>query len=162
MNRHYTADEYYELSVKLRNTFKNCTLTTDIMVGFPTETEKDFEETVAFAEKVGFEKIHIFPYSVRTGTRAALMKPQIEKHVKEERAAALAVTAEKIRSAFLRSQIGKTVSIIPETHEKEGFVFGYTENYTPVMAKVSKDTIGKTVLVKITDSDKDYCYAKSV
>ncbi len=58
--------------MKLRNTFKNCTLTTDIMVGFPTETEKDFEETVAFAEKVGFEKIHIFPYSVRTGTRAAL------------------------------------------------------------------------------------------
>ena len=101
-------------------------------------------------------------YTVRTGTRAALMKPQIEKHVKEERAAALAVTAEKIRSAFLRSQIGKTVSIIPETHGKDGFVFGYTENYTPVMAKVSKDTIGKTVLVKITDSDKGYCYAKSV
>lgn len=162
MNRHYTAEEYYELAMKLRNTFKNCTLTTDIMVGFPTETEKDFEETVAFVEKVGFEKIHIFPYSVRTGTRAALMKPQIEKHVKEERAAALAVTAEKIRSAFLRSQIGKTVSIIPETHGKDGFVFGYTENYTPVMAKVSKDTIGKTVLVKITDSDKGYCYAKSV
>ena len=60
MNRHYTAEEYYELAMKLRNTFKNCTLTTDIMVGFPTETEKDFEETVAFAEKVGFEKIHIF------------------------------------------------------------------------------------------------------
>ena len=53
MNRHYTAEEYYELAMKLRNTFKNCTLTTDIMVGFPTETEKDFEETVAFAEKVG-------------------------------------------------------------------------------------------------------------
>lgn len=86
--------------MKLRNTFKNCTLTTDIMVGFPTETEKDFEETVAFAEKVGFEKIHIFPYSVRTGTRAALMKPQIEKHVKEKRAAALAITAEKSEVLF--------------------------------------------------------------
>ncbi|MFQ7116128.1 MAG: TRAM domain-containing protein [Acutalibacteraceae bacterium] len=112
-------------------------------------------------QKKSGSRRYIFPYSVRTGTRAALMKPQIEKHVKEK-GAALAVTAEKIRSDFLRSQIGKTVSIIPETHGKEGFVFGYTENYTPVMAKVSKDTIGKTILVKITDSDKDYCYAKSV
>ena len=89
MNRHYTAAEYAALAHKLRTAFPDCTLTTDIMVGFAGETEEDFKETVAFAKEIGFEKIHVFPYSVREGTRAASFDGQLRKTEKERRAAAL-------------------------------------------------------------------------
>lgn len=160
MNRHYTAQEYFDLSKKLRDTFEDCTITTDIMVGFPSETNEDFLETISFAKKVGFEKIHIFPYSVRSGTKAAGMVPQIDKHIKEERAALLAVEGENIRKSFFEKQMGKTLSIIPEAHIKGKYLFGYTKNYIPVMAKVSEDTIGKIIDVKITGSDDEFCYAE--
>ena len=77
MNRHYTAEEYAALCDKLRKSFKDCTLTTDIMVGFPQETEEDFSDTVKFAEKIGFEKIHIFPYSRRSGTVAEIGRAHV-------------------------------------------------------------------------------------
>lgn len=160
MNRHYTAEEYYDLCQKLREKFADCTLTTDIMVGFSGETEEDFNDTVKFAEKVGFEKIHIFPYSVREGTRAASFDGKIEKAVKEQRVAELSRVAEKIRSKFLKKQIGRTVEIIPETKREGDFVFGYTANYTPVLAKLSAFEVGTPVSVKITSSDSEHCYAE--
>ena len=160
MNRHYTAEEYYDLCQKLREKFADCTLTTDIMVGFSGETEEDFNDTVKFAEKVGFEKIHIFPYSVREGTRAASFDGKIEKAVKEQRVAELSRVAEKIRSKFLKKQIGRTVEIIPETKRDGDFVFGYTANYTPVLAKLSDFDVGTPVSVKITSSDSEHCYAE--
>lgn len=160
MNRHYTADEYYMLCQKLRSTFPDCTLTTDIMVGFSGETDGDFNETVSFAEKVGFEKIHIFPYSVRQGTRAAGFDNQLEKSVKEKRAAVLSKTAVRLRREYLKKQIGKTVEIIPETKHDGKYVFGYTANYTPVMVDNPGLAVGQAVLVTIADSDDEYCYAK--
>lgn len=84
MNRHYTAQEYYDLCVKLRENFKNASLTTDLMVGFPGETDEDFEESLRFCEKVGFEKVHVFPYSRRPGTKADKMENQIEKSERKE------------------------------------------------------------------------------
>ncbi len=160
MNRHYSAEEYFELTQKLRSSFSDCTLTTDIMVGFSGETDEDFEETVRFSEKVGFEKIHIFPYSVREGTRAAAFDNKIEKSVKERRAAILNEAAQRIRSDYLKRQIGKTVEIIPETKHDEKYVFGYTANYTPVMVKSPDLTVGIPVSVRVTDSDDEYCYAE--
>ena len=162
MNRHYTAAEYEELCTKLRNSFKDCTLTTDIMVGFAGETDEDFEETVKFAERIGFEKIHIFPYSVREGTRAAQFPEQIEKSLKEERAARLNETAQKLREEFFRSQIGKEVEIIPESKHRSGRVFGYTPNYTPVLLTMEDSEAGKPVKVLISDSDDQYCYAVEI
>lgn len=159
MNRHYTADEYYTLSKKLRETFKDCTITTDIMVGFPSETEDDFKNTVEFAKKVGFEKIHVFPYSVRSGTKAASMIPQVDKHTKENRAASLSIEGAKIRRDFLKSQIGKTAEIIVESKGDGEYVFGYTANYTPVMAKQKNYNIGDFAEVKIVSSDEEYCYS---
>ena len=160
MNRHYTADEYYDLCKKLRENFVDCTLTTDIMVGFSGETDEDFNDTVEFAKKVGFEKIHIFPYSVREGTRAASFDGKIEKSVKEKRVAVLSQVAEEIRSNFLKEQIGKTVEIIPETKRDGDFVFGYTANYTPVLARLKEFEVGKPVTVKITSSDNEHCYSE--
>lgn len=160
MNRHYTAQEYFELCEKLRRNFKDCTLTTDIMVGFAGETNEDFEQTVEFAKKVGFEKIHIFPYSVREGTRAAEFDGQLEKAVKEKRAAMLNETAVKIRAEFLKNQVGKTLEIIPESKHESGYTFGYTANYTPVRVNDKFLKVGEPVKVKITDSDSEYCYAE--
>lgn len=156
MNRHYTSDEYFSLCEKLRATFKGCTLTTDIMVGFPKESEEDFEITKKFAEKVGFEKIHIFPYSRRSGTVADRMDGQIEKSVKAQRVRELSLFADKIRNEFLVSQIGKTLSVLVESRQSDGMYIGYTANYTPV--KISGDAkIGEIANVKILKVENDFC-----
>ena len=107
-----------EINQKLRKEFKDCTLTTDIMVGFPQETDEDFEITKAFAQKVGFEKIHIFPYSRRSGTVADKMDGQIEKSVKAQRVNELSVVANRIRNDFLKSQIGRELSVLIEEKQK--------------------------------------------
>lgn len=156
MNRHYTSDEYLHLCNKLRSTFKDCTLTTDIMVGFPHETDEDFEITKQFAEKVGFEKIHIFPYSRRSGTVADKMDGQIEKAVKAKRVQELSVVAEKIRKNFLNSQIGKTVSVLVETRQNDSEFLGYTANYTPIKV-MGKAEIGSIVNVNIKTVKDDFC-----
>ena len=159
MNRHYTAEEYAALCDKLRKSFKDCTLTTDIMVGFPQETEEDFSDTVKFAEKIGFEKIHIFPYSRRSGTIADKMEGQIEKSVKGYRVAELSKVADKIRTEFLKNQIGKTVSVLIEGKQKDGEMFGYTPNYTPVKV-MGNARIGSIIDVLITDYDSEFCIGK--
>lgn len=161
MNRHYTAEEYAALCDKLRKSFKDCTLTTDIMVGFPQETEEDFSDTVKFAEKIGFEKIHIFPYSRRSGTVADKMEGQIEKSVKGYRVAELSKVADKIRTEFLKNQIGKTVSVLIEGKQKDGEMFGYTPNYTPVKV-MGNARIGSIIDVLITDYDSEFCIGKLI
>lgn len=161
MNRHYTAEEYAALCDKLRKSFKDCTLTTDIMVGFPQETEEDFSDTVEFAEKIGFEKIHIFPYSRRSGTVADKMEGQIEKSVKGYRVAELSKVADKIRTEFLKNQIGKTVSVLIEGKQKDGEMFGYTPNYTPVKV-MGNARIGSIIDVLITDYDSEFCIGKLI
>ncbi len=155
MNRHYTSDEYFTLCQKLRNEFNDCTLTTDIMVGFPHENEEDFEATKEFAKKVGFEKIHIFPYSRRSGTVADKLDGQVEKAVKSRRVSALSVVADHIRNEFLHAQIGKTVSILIESRQNDGMYMGYTANYTPI--KVKNGNVGEITDVKITDVKDDFC-----
>ena len=155
MNRHYTSDEYFTLCEKLRNSFKDCTLTTDIMVGFPQETPEDFEATKQFAEKVGFEKIHIFPYSRRSGTVADKMDGQIEKSVKTVRVAELSKIADKIRNEFLEKQIGKTLSVLIESRQSDNMYLGYTANYTPVKCK--NGVVGEIKNVIITSVEDDYC-----
>lgn len=156
MNRHYTASEYEHLCSVLREKFDSATLTTDIMVGFPDETDEDFEETRKFAEKIGFEKIHIFPYSRRSGTPADKMDGQIEKSVKSERVCALSKTAEKIRERFFEEQKDKILSVLVEGKQKDSLLFGYTANYTPVKFDGEAE-IGSIADIKITSSEKDFC-----
>ncbi len=160
MNRHYTANEYEHLAKKLRETFPDATITTDVLVGFPTETEEDFNTTVEFVKRVGFEKAHVFPYSVREGTRAAKME-QLTKAIKESRAARLSEVTDKIREEFLKEQVGKTVEVLFET-EKDGFCEGYTKNYTPIRVNAQRTCKGEFLKVKITDSEKDCCVGNFV
>ena len=156
MNRHYDADEYERICNLLRSSFEDCTITTDIMVGFAGETEEEFEESLRFAEKIGFEKVHVFPYSQRKGTRAAEFPNQLEKAVKEERAHRMIELTNRLRADFLKSQIGKTVEVLAETKDENGICTGYTANYTPVRI-LSGAECGNYYKIKITAADDDSC-----
>ncbi len=155
MNRHYTAEDYEALTINLRTAFPNATITTDILTGFPTETEEEFLETVEFAKKIKFEKAHIFPYSVREGTKAATL-PQLQKSVKEERAKILTSATNETRKEFLKNQIGKTVNVLFET-DKQDYSEGYTENYTPVRVYDKFNRVGQILKITITESTDEFC-----
>ena len=155
MNRHYTAEEYKALTNKLRATFPDATITTDVLVGFPCETEDDFMETVDFVKDIKFEKVHVFPYSVREGTVAARME-QHTNAIKDKRAADLIEVTEKIRADYLKAQISKTVEVLFET-QRDGFYEGYTKNYTPVRVYTEENLHGKVLNVTITEAMDDYC-----
>ncbi len=157
MNRHYNSAEYFELCQKLRNAFEDTTITTDIMVGFPGETEEDFVDSLEFAKKVGFEKVHVFPYSVRPGTPAAKMTYQVEKSEKERRASIMSKTCDEIRNDFLHEQIGKILEVLIEEYH-DGFAQGYTANYTPV--KIACENIHGIVKAEIIGVDGDFCLGR--
>ena len=158
MNRHYTSEEYKELCYDLRSTFPDATITTDIMVGFPYESDEDFETSVSFAEEIGFEKVHVFPYSPREGTPAAKME-QIDKSTKEKRSREMIRRTGEIRQKFLNAQIGRTLSVLFETRHSDGFTEGYTPNYTPV--KVAGECeCGEIKDVLITGVEGDFCIGK--
>ena len=95
MNRHYTTKEYFEKCEMLRSIYENPAITTDIIVGFPGETEEDFETTVEFTKKIGFSQIHVFKYSKRNGTRAAVMENQVDEQIKTKRSEVLIKQGEK-------------------------------------------------------------------
>lgn len=160
MNRHYSAEEYLSLCKKLRDCFSDCTLTTDIMVGFSGETESDFNETLEFVKLVGFEKVHIFPYSVREGTKAAAFPDKVSNSEKARRAALLQNECEKIRNAFLSAQKNKKVNVLIEHKEKDGCLFGYTENYTPVKVFYTGKAIEKYFCGTVSYNDGEFCYIK--
>ncbi|NLA76417.1 MAG: tRNA (N(6)-L-threonylcarbamoyladenosine(37)-C(2))-methylthiotransferase MtaB, partial [Clostridiales bacterium] len=151
MNRHYSAEEYAALCEKLRSRFKDASITTDIITGFPGETEENFLETLDFVKKIRFEKVHVFPYSKREGTRAALME-QLENAVKDERAARLSVVADGIRRDYLAAQTGKCTEVLFE-RGRDGAFDGYTGNYTPVRVASETDIRGIIAEVLIDGCD---------
>ena len=158
MNRHYTADEYYKSVTLLRQAFDNPALTTDIIVGFPGETEEEFNQTLAFAEKVGFAKIHIFPYSKREGTVAAKMPDQIPHSVAAEREKRLSDAEKKMRCEYIASHIGKSVNVLfEEIKEKDGvrYACGYTPEYIYVHVRTNEnfENIEKNVMLKEQKSE---------
>ena len=159
MNRHYTAEEYLELCRKLKNTFPDISLTTDIIAGFPGETPEDFSETVEFVKKCGFMKVHVFPFSPREGTRAFNYDNKVSNAEKERRCALLQTECDKIRASFMNALTGKTVNVLFET-PKNGYQQGYTENYTPVMIKSDELLCGKIRKVLITSVAEDICTGK--
>ena len=163
MNRHYTADEYRDICRKLRESFTDCTLTTDVMVGFAGETDEDFSESLAFVKEIGFEKVHVFPYSVRKGTRAEKFGGQVDKATKEKRCHIILTETEKIRRAFFASQKGKTVSVLFESTADGGFASGHTPNYTPVKVRTEHDLSGKILAVRIIGvCEDDSCFGELI
>ena len=134
MNRHYTADEYL-CSVKLlQKYYDRPGITTDIIVGFPGETEKEFEETATFVKEVGFLKVHVFPYSKREGTYAAKMPDQISPEIKKEREDILIKVCNEISEKYMESFNGDTERILLEEHIKgrEDYILGHTDRYIEV------------------------------
>ncbi|HZK39659.1 MAG TPA: tRNA (N(6)-L-threonylcarbamoyladenosine(37)-C(2))-methylthiotransferase MtaB [Clostridia bacterium] len=162
MNRHYTTAEYETVCNKLRAAFKDCTLTTDVMVGFPTESRDEFHESLEFVKKIRFEKVHVFPYSPRSGTKAAAMKPQISKSEKGKRSRLMIAAAQEIRKEFLESQVGTTVEVLLEEHMQSGMMKGYTPNYTPVRACGENLSPGQIRRVTITGVENDLCVGRVV
>lgn len=160
MNRHYTAEEYKSLCEKLRSTFKDASITTDIMVGFNEESQQDFEESLSFAKEIAFEKVHTFPYSERTGTAASKKGDSVPKAEKERRAKIMIEETDKIRNNYLKALIGQTVEVLFENEVEKGVYQGYTVNYLPIQKHSSENLIGKILNVKITDYRDDFCIAE--
>ena len=148
MNRKYNAEQYAEACERLRNAFPNVAITTDIIVGFPDETEEDFKESLAFAERMKLDKIHTFPYSTKKGTPAAKMKNQISGDVKSQRSKEMIALSDKMNIDFLNNNIGKTVPVLFEDMEN-GFWQGHTTNYIKVLAKSDENLNNKIVDVKL-------------
>ena len=131
MNRKYDSARYYESVSLLREFFDRPGITTDLIVGFPGETEEEFEATLAFLRRCAFSAMHIFPYSRREGTPGAKMPGQVLRAVKEERARRARAVAEELRRRYLEEQVGRTLSVLFE-EEKDGLWRGHAPNYTEV------------------------------
>lgn len=161
MNRRYDTAFYRDLAQSIRDRFENSSLTTDIMVGFAGETEEEFAESLAFYKEMGFARGHVFAYSKREGTVAAALKVQVSPEDKEKRATLMGRASAECEEAFLKTQVGKTVSVLFETY-KDGIAEGYTENYTRVKMPSGKDLCGQLLTLKLTSACKDFCLAEEV
>ncbi len=155
MNRHYTAAEYRALCDKLRAAFPGCALTTDVMVGFPGETEEDLRASLAFVGEIGFSRVHCFPYSRRAGTPAAKAADQVPNAEKVRRNKAMIAVGERGRVAYESALVGQTVSVLPETLRDDGRLEGYTDTYVPVI--VNGGTVGVPCAVRITAYEDGTC-----
>lgn len=148
MNRRYTAEEFEEVTNRLKNVYEDVILTTDVIVGFPGETEEEFNETFEFLSKIKFFKMHVFKYSIRSGTKAATMKGQISGAEKEIRSKKLLELSKKNELYYIEKYIGKDVEVLFE-EEVNDYYKGHTANYIMVNVKSSKDLSGKILTVHI-------------
>lgn len=145
MNRRYTAEQFFESVQLIRKTFPDAGITTDIIVGFPTETKEQFEESKAFALKVGFDDVHVFPFSPRAGTVAAQMTP-IDGKEMDRRVAEMTAVKQTLKAQSARRQIGTVQEVLTE-ESKGDYVVGYTPNYTKVY--VPKKAVEKNKILKV-------------
>ena len=136
MNRRYDTARFYQSVQLLNESFDRPAVTTDLITGFPGETEEEFTQTLAFIEKCGFAAMHIFPYSIRPGTKAAAM-PQLTAAVKEERAARAAQVAHRMHQTYLEGCVGRTYPVLFE-QEKDGLYTGHAPNYMAVAVQGSE------------------------
>ncbi len=141
MHRRYTPEEYFEACCLLRKYMPDCAITTDVIAGFPGETGEEFMETMAFVEKVSFARIHVFPYSRRSGTLADRMPDQVDEAVKRERTARLIDLGNKLEEKFVKELEGSVQSVLFEREAAEGISEGYTGQYVHVRAKALPNSI---------------------
>ena len=153
MNRRYTAEEFEEIVNRIRKYYQDAILTTDIIVGFPDESEKEFEDTYEYLKRINFYKMHVFKYSPRKGTKAAEMKNQIPGDIKEIRSKRLLELSDENEIRYLDSYIGKEVEVLFEEFDGE-FYKGHTANYIMVLAKSDNDLTNKIVNVKINSRNE--------
>ncbi len=153
MNRRYTTEEFKESVNLLRNAFKNVALTTDVIVGFPGETEEEFNETYNFLKDINFYEMHVFKYSPRRGTAAEKMPNQVDGEIKEERSKKLLELSKENELAFNKKYLGQEVEVLFE--EREGKYFkGHTTNYILVYKETDEDLENKMLKVTIQNIDE--------
>ncbi|WP_303825869.1 tRNA (N(6)-L-threonylcarbamoyladenosine(37)-C(2))-methylthiotransferase MtaB [Ruminococcus flavefaciens] len=165
MNRKYTAAEYLALTERIRSIFPDCSFTTDVMVGFPQETDEDHAESVEFIRKAGFAKVHVFRYSRRKGTRADKMTGQVPESVKTQRWQEMTAAADETREKYLSSLVGKTVPVLFERENSTEFHRGYAPDYT--LIKISRKNPEKSlrnriISVIIEEYGHDCCIGSAV
>ena len=155
MNRRYTTEEFRDVTKRLRSKFPNAALTTDIIVGFPGETDDEFNTTYEFLKDIAFYKMHIFKYSQRKGTKAAVMPNQVDGKIKEERSKKLIELSNENEYNYNKKYIGKQVEVLFEEREGE-YLKGHTTNYIVVKHKTDKDDlINKIAKVTVSEAKQD-------
>ncbi len=165
MNRKYNSSQYYELVERIRKIFPQSAITTDIMTGFPDETDEDFKESLEFVRKVNFSRIHVFPYSRRSGTKADSMPNQIPENVKRSRAEIMTKLGDELHSSFLENHIGNVYPVLFEKEISVDFHQGYTPDYTFVKVPSHNDgkSLRKSVFnVRITGFQNDWCIGEII
>ena len=152
MRRKYTMAEFGERITRLKEVLPDCAITSDVIVGFPGETEEEFMETFNFINDHKFSELHVFPYSKRTGTPAAMMDDQVDENIKEQRVARLIALSDQLAKEYASKYEGELLEIIPEEFSEEagGRLVGYTDNYLRVAIEGDDSLIGQLVRVKIT------------
>lgn len=152
MGRPYHTQEYYDKISYIRSRIPEISISTDLIVGFPQETEEEFDTTVSFLKHCAFSFLHVFPYSERAGTRAVSMPGHLSGIVKKKRAAICTELSEELYDAYKTSMIGKTVDVLFET-DRDGVSFGHSSEYLPVMMleKAEPNTIYQVTLTKLAD-----------
>jgi len=158
MNRKYTTGQYRHAVDMLRNSMPNVAITTDIMVGFPGETDDEFKETMSFVRDIGFSRIHVFQYSPREGTRAANFSNQVPADIKEQRSHELIKLGNQLEKAYLESFIGKEEDVLFEEESKaeKDIYEGYTEHYIRVAARGTPGLLNEIRPVLLEKIEKDY------
>ena len=154
MNRHYTTEEFYGCVTRLRAVFPDCSVTTDLIVGFPGETEDEFAQTLRFLEKCAFASVHVFPYSVREGTKAAAMPEQLDQHTKAARAERAKAVAETLSTAYRTRFIGRTLYALPE-HPTGGLWAAHGRYGFPIYIEDSTARKNHPVTVRVTGLHRD-------
>ena len=158
MNRHYTSEEFYRCVERLRRAFPDCSVTTDLIVGFPGETEDEFTQTLAFLERCAFASVHVFPYSAREGTKAAAMPGQLDQQTKTARAERAKQVAETLSAAYRKQFVGRTLYALPE-HPTGGLWAAHGRYGFPVYIE-DKAEKNHPVTVKVIGLHKDGVLAK--
>ena len=163
MRRRYTRSEFSRLVEKLRTSFPDVGITTDVMVGFPGETDADFEDSLKFVEEIGFNQLHVFRYSPRRGTPAADYSDHIPPHVSAERSKAMIALGKQLGVEFRRRMLGKTMHVLVEdSHEgTEGHLAGFTGNYLRVLMDVPDSAVNRILPVKLTALEGEFIRAET-
>ena len=161
MNRKYDINYFINKINELRSIRPDISITTDVIVGFPFETEELFQETINNIKKINFSKLHVFPYSRREGTKADLMDNQVDDVTKKNRAHVLIELSKELELNYMNKFIGKEIEFIPETY-KDGYLYGHTGNYLAIKTKGDKDLINNIVKVKIEKIEYPYCVSSLI
>ena len=161
MNRKYDIDYFINKINELRSIRPNISITTDVIVGFPNETEEDFKETIDNVRKIKFSKIHVFPYSKREGTVAARMENQVSNEIKKERVSRLIEVSKELEIEYMNKFINQEVVFIPEVY-KDRYLIGHTGNYLSVKMKSDKKLLNQEVKGKIESVNYPYVMASMI